>query len=433
MNYDAASVLTASPSAEIALERPHERAIAHAKPVPRISIQAFCEDTNTAATLQAATVDRRLARTQFTVHLHGLRAALALYRNTATPNLIIIESLLEGEALMADLEGLAEVCDPGTKIIVIGHVNDVAVYRQLLRRGVSEYLVAPVNVVQVIDCISTLYRNSNSNPLGQMIAFVGVKGGSGSSTVCHNTAWAISELLQSEVAIADLDLPFGTAALDFNQDPGRGILDALFAPERLDAVLLDRLLSRCSERLSLFAAPSTLDRAYDPQPEACGTVLEVLRENIPWIAVDVPHLWTEWARQVVVQCDQIVLTAVPDLANLRNTKNILDQLKLARPNDKPPILVLNQLGVPRRPEISSEDFSDALMLEPYIEIRFDAQLFGAAANNGQMLEEMARNSVPAEQFRLLASRLTNRSEQKTAPQSLLASLLRRLRRSSPEV
>lgn len=400
-----------------------------ARPIPRVNIQAFCEDQDTAATIQKAANDRRLARANVTVQMGGVEAAIAFFRDASTPNLIIIESMLRGQELLDELDRLAEFCDPGTKVIAIGHVNDVLLYRELLRRGVSEYVVAPTNVHEMIEAISEIYTNPESGPIGQVIAFLGAKGGCGSSTVCHNTAFAIASSLKSEVVIADLDLPFGTAGLDFNQDPMQGINEALSSPERLDEVLLDRLLSRCSDHLSLFAAPGTLDKAYDVEPESCGTVLEVVRANVPWVAIDVPHLWTSWAQQVVLQADQIVLTAEPDLANLRNAKNIIDQLKAKRTNDRPPLLVLNGVGMPKRPEISVKDFSQALELEPAVVIDFDAGLFGTAANNGQMIEETSHKSKAAEQFRLLADRLTDRKEQKGESVSMFAPLLNRLKLS----
>ena len=398
-----------------------------ARPIPRVNIQAFCEDQNTAAVIQKAAEDRRLAKAHVTVQMGGVQAADAFYKNASTPNLIIIESLLDRTPLLADLDRLAEVCDAGTKVVVIGHINDVLLYRELVRRGVSEYVVAPVKVNQIIESISTIYTDPQTGPVGQVLAFVGAKGGSGSSTVCHNTAFAIASQLKSDVVIADFDLPFGTAGLDFNQDPLQGIVEALASPERLDEVLLDRLLSRCSDHLSLFAAPSTLDRPYDLEPSACETVLDVVRENVPWIAVDVPHLWTAWAKQVVLRADHVVITAAPDLANLRNAKNLVDQLKSTRPNDRPPILVLNQVGVPKRPEIPVKDFGQALDLEPKVIIDFDAALFGTAANNGQMIEEVSDKSKAAEAFRSLANLLTDRLEPKSERHSLLGPILARLR------
>jgi pilus assembly protein CpaE len=427
---EAAYSLTPPAENEPVNERPPETPPAdssRARPIPRVNIQAFCEDQDTAAMIEKASQDRRLAKAHVTVQMGGAQAAVAFYKNASTPNLVMIESLLDRTDMLSELDRLAEVCDPGTKVIVVGHVNDVLLYRELLRRGVSEYVVAPVKVLQIIESISAIYTDPESGPVGQVIAFIGAKGGSGSSTVCHNTAFTIAAALKTDVVIADFDLPFGTAGLDFNQDPLQGIAEALASPERLDEMVLDRLLSRCSDHLSLFAAPGTLDRPYDLDPHTCDTVLDVVRENVPWIAVDVPHLWTAWAKQVVVGADHVVLTASPDLANLRNTKNLIDQLKGSRPNDRPPLLVLNQVGVPKRPEISVKDFGYAIELEPKIVIDFDAQLFGTAANNGQMIEEVSDKSKAADAFRSLANILTDRSEQKSERQSMLAPILARLR------
>ena len=425
---DAAYSLRPFAESEQAFERVHEASAEapRARPVPRVNIQAFCEDQDTATVIEKASQDRRLSKSHVTVQMGGAQAAIGFYKNASTPNLIIIESLLDRTDMLGELDRLAEVCDPGTKVVAIGHVNDVLLYRELLRRGVNEYVVAPVKVLQIIESISALYTDPETGPVGQVIAFVGAKGGSGSSTVCHNTAFAIASAFKSEVVIADFDLPFGTAGLDFNQDPLNGIADALASPDRLDEMMLDRLLSRCSDYLSLFTAPGTLDRPYDLDPSSCDTVLDVVRENAPWTAVDVPHLWTAWAKQVVLRADSVVITAAPDLANLRNTKNLVDQLKGSRPNDRPPLLVLNQVGVPKRPEISVKDFGYAIELEPKIVIDFDAKLFGTAANNGQMIEEVSDKSKAADGFRSLANLLTDRSEPKSERQSILAPILARL-------
>jgi pilus assembly protein CpaE len=395
--------------------------------IPHVNIHAFCEDQDTAAAIETAAKDRRLARANVAVQMGGAQAAVAFYKNAATPNLIVIESLLDRTEFLHELERLAEACDPATRVITIGHVNDVLLYRELLRRGVSEYALAPVGVAQIIDSISSVYSDPKKRPVGQIITFVGAKGGSGSSTICHNTAFAIASMLKSNVVIADFDLPFGTASLDFNQDPLQGIADALDAPERLDEVLFDRLLSRCSDHLSLFAAPGTLDRSYDLEPATCRNVLDVMRDNVPWVAVDVPHLWTTWAKQVMHSADHVVITAVPDLTNLRNTKNLVDQLMASRPNDREPVVILNQVGMPKRPEISVKDFCHAIGVETKIVIDFDAPLFGTAANNGQMIEEVSDKSKAADAFRNLANLLTHGTELRTERRSLLGPILARLR------
>jgi pilus assembly protein CpaE len=388
-----------------------------ARPIPRISIQAFCENASTAGVLQAATGDRRLAKSHVSVHMGGASAAVAHYHESPTPNLIIIETTLPRTQMLSELDRLAECCDAGTKVVVIGHTNDVVLYRELLKRGVSEYLIAPVTPLQLIESLSNLYNNPDTDPVGNVIAFIGAKGGVGSSTVCHNTAWAMSEILKSNVVVADLDLAFGTTGLDFNQDPVQGIAEALQSPERLDEVLLDRLLTKCSEHLSIFAAPVVLDRDYEISADACDLVLEVVRQNVPYVAVDLPHTWTPWVKRVLFQADEIVITAVPDLANLRNAKNLIDLLKLNRANDGPSHLLINMAKMPKRPEISAKEFAVALDITPTQVIDFDSETFGLASNNGQMIEEFAAKAKSAQQFRELAMTLTHRREQKEEKKS----------------
>lgn len=399
-----------------------------ARPIPRISIQAFCEDPKTAEALQAATADRRLAKSHVSVHMGGASAAVAHYLESPTPNLVIVETTLPRNQMLGELDRLAECCDAGTKVVVIGHMNDVVLYRELLKRGVSEYLIAPVAPMQLIESLSNLYNDPATDPVGNVIAFIGAKGGVGSSTVCHNAAWAMSEILKSDVVVADLDLAFGTTGLDFNQDPIQGIAEALQNPERLDEVLLDRLLTKCSERLSIFAAPVVLDRDYDISADACDIVLDIVRQNVPFVAVDLPHTWTPWVKRVLLQADEIVITAVPDLANLRNAKNLIDLLKQNRTNDVPPRLVMNMVKTPKRPEISVKEFSVALDLEPVQVVDYDCETFGLAANNGQMIEEFSGKAKAAQQFRELALNLAHRKEHKEdKKKSSLGPLLERLK------
>lgn len=379
-------------------------------PLPRVSIQVFCEtqDVNEAFTVVAG--DRRASRAHMTVQMGGVAAAREFYVDAATPNVVVVESMARGADMLDQLERLADVCDPGTRVVVVGHSNDIGLYRDLINKGVSEYLLVPIDGIGALTALSGLFDVAGTDPLGRTLAFVGAKGGVGSSTIAHNVAWAISQDLVSDVAIADLDLAFGTAGLDFNQDPPQGMSEAVFAHERLDENYLDRLFSKCTDRLSLIAAPSTLDKEYDLSLQDVEPVIELMRKTVPTVVLDVPHIWTAWAKATLIAADDVVITAVPDLANLRNAKNLIDMLKQARPNDRPPIIVLNQVGVPKKPEISVKEFGAALEIEPIAAINFDPALFAAAANNGQMVAEMQAGAKPVETFRLLAETLTGRAE-----------------------
>ncbi|MGH6992827.1 MAG: hypothetical protein ACREEH_05760, partial [Caulobacteraceae bacterium] len=197
---------------------------------PRITVHAFCLDDDTAELMRGVARDRRMERATTTVRSGGLTAAVELYQNQPTPSLILVEARSDAEELLRPLAALAEVCDPGTKVIVIGSANDIALYRELMRRGVSEYLVPPLSTLQVIGAITSLYADPAAPFMGRQIAFCGARGGVGSSTLAHNLAHQLSERMSTGTVIVDLDLAFGTAGLDFNQDPLQGVADALAQP-----------------------------------------------------------------------------------------------------------------------------------------------------------------------------------------------------------
>ena len=398
----------------------------HIAPAPRVSVQAFCETVETAAAVQAAGEDRRLAKAHLKIQMGGITAAVEAYSNSPTPNVIVIESESGGEDVLNGLDALAEVCDPGSRVVVIGGVNDVVHYRELMRRGVSDYLISPIETLDVVRTICGLFSAPDAKPVGRIIAVVGAKGGVGASTIAHNVGWAIARDLSLDTVVTDLDLAFGTAGLDYNQDPPQGVADAVFSPDRVDTNFVDRLLSKCTDHLSLLSSPATLDRIYDFSSDAFDSIFDSLRATMPCIVLDMPHQWVGWTKRTLIAADEILVVAAPDLANLRNAKNLLDLLKAARPNDHRPFYCLNGVNVPKRPEITPADFAKALEDKPIAVIPFEPQIFGTAANNGQMIAEFSSGHRTAETFRQLAQVLTGRLEAKKPRSAFIQPFIEKL-------
>jgi pilus assembly protein CpaE len=238
------------------------------------------------------------------------------------------------------------------------------------------------------------------------MAFVGAKGGVGSSTIAHHMGWLMSRDYAVDTVITDLDLAFGTAGLNFNLDTPQGIVEALGASERIDQMLIDRLLTKCGERLSLLASTGSVERDVTMDARALQTSLEAVRSAVPLVVVDVPNVWTPWSKLTLTHADDVIITATPELASLRNAKNLIDFLKAARPNDRPPHLVLNQVGVLKRPEIPISDFARGVGIEPSLVVPYDAKTFGTASSNGQMIFDVAPKSKAAEELAKLAQLLS---------------------------
>lgn len=399
-------------------------------PAPRISIQAFCETQATASAINRAGMDRRMSKTHLKVNMGGASAAIEAYRSAPTPNLVVLEGNGDRAALLAQLDELSQSCDPGTKVIVIGPNNDIELYRELIGLGVSDYMHAPLDAIAFVASVSKAFVTSKGNSLGKVIAVLGAKGGVGASTIAHNLAWGITTQYNVPAVLVDFDLGFGTSGLNFNQDPPSTLSDALAAAERIDAGTLDKVLFKCSEMLSLLSAPAMLDQTYDLDESAFDPIIELLRQSTPNVVLDLPHVWTGWLKSVAISADEIVVVTTPDLANLRNCKNLLDVLRTGRPNDSQPKLIINMVGTPKRPEIASADFSNAVGIDLTAIIPFDAKLFGAAANNGQMLAETEPGSKINETISdIIRSVMSRKEAVKPAKKSLLAPLAALLTRA----
>src|SRR3978361_727217 len=148
----------------------------HIAPAPRVSVQAFCETVETAAAVQSAGEDRRLGKAHLKIQMGGMAAAIEAYRTAPTPNVIILEA--EGRNdIIAGLDQLASVCDAGTRVVVIGRINDVGLYRELVRRGVSDCDLSPVHALDVVRSVCGFFSAPEAEAVGPLNTGGGGSGG----------------------------------------------------------------------------------------------------------------------------------------------------------------------------------------------------------------------------------------------------------------
>ena len=375
------------------------------KPLPSISVHAFCDRQETAHCINETTRDWRMKRTNVKIYMGGLSAAIEFYHKENTPSLIIIESGMRGEELFNQLESLASVCDEGTKVVMIGAANDIRLYRQLMDKGVSDYLVPPLHPLHVIRALGELYSDPEQPFIGRVAAFFGAKGGVGSSALAHNTAWVLSESLMQETALIDLDASWGTTGLDFQYDNMSGLEEALGEPDRLDETLMDRIMIRHTQKLSILPTSGSLNTKPVMESSSYEAVVNAVRGISPLSILDMPHFWSDWTTNILTSVDDVVVTATPDLAGMRNAKNLIEFLKTQRPNDPEPILILNCVGMSPKTEISVKDFGAMVGQDPNIVIGWDPESHFEATNEGKMLSDVKSAASTVQGLSYLANRL----------------------------
>lgn len=270
--------------------------------VPHITVGAFSETPEVDAVIGAAVQDRRLAHAISATNMGGIPQAIDFCRKNPTPDLLLLECTGSRATLMAQMGELADVCDPGTKVVVIGKSNDVALYRDLMDRGISDYIVEPVDLLTVVATVLRLFDKPGAAKAGRICAFIGAKGGVGSSVIAQNLSWNIAQEQRRPVLLADMDLQFGSVSLNLNLESASGFADQLGGAsrkgdvERLDQVLFDRLLVRRGKFLSVLPSGNAVRDMPDPGSEVLNRMLDLAQTSFSVVVLDLPHEWSPWVR-----------------------------------------------------------------------------------------------------------------------------------------
>lgn len=331
----------------------------------------------------------------------GIQAAINYLSANETPQLLIVEANETGDALFEKIEALAEVCDPHSNVMLIGAENDISLYRHLKDLGLAEYFCGEVTTEQIISSIDNVFGDEGEVSQSRVITFMGSRGGVGSSVLAANVAHQLGQQYKDDVLLVDCDLMFGTAALTCNVEPKQTLADILAQPGRLDDTLIDRVKFKVDDFLSLIPAPAQLAGDNEVPTETFEAMMRIARGMASYVVLDLPHQWGLWIQDALLEATELVLVTTPDLAGMRDVKNLSDACKASGGGDGAR-LVLNKVGMSRKTEISAKDFASQLGLAPAVSVPYDPLLFGTAMNNGEFLHKTGKSSKVSAEITKLA-------------------------------
>ncbi len=312
--------------------------------LPRIRVDAFLADDADAAAVKELASDRRAARASFRITEGGFDTAIERTRAAPGADILIVEHLGDADELPSLVESLAEHCSYRTRLVVLGESNDVALYRNLLMRGVAEYLVRPLTIPTLLEAlVSVLEETEEAERLGSVIAFVGARGGVGASTVAQNAAAALNRLSGGASILIDADIGFGSAAMLFDAEAPHTFADAARERGNLTVGVLEKLIHWPKKNFGLLAAPVRPDLIAAPDPGRMQHVVELARRLGRHVVVDLPTGLAPWSSEVFEVADEVAVVATLDLPSLRNTRTLIDILRRDRMHDRPPRVILNRV------------------------------------------------------------------------------------------
>lgn len=341
----------------------------------------------------------------------GASAAAAYLAGADAPKRLLVD-LSDSLNPRADLADLNQLCGTGTTIIALGNENDVELYRDLLRQGAADYLVKPVNPEALEEALLAAAREpateTAETPAGNVGVVIGARGGVGATTIALNCAWLMSQELEKNVALIDLDLQFGTAALDLDIAPGRGLSEALQNPSRIDGLFISSAMTKPSERLAILASEESIDKSVSPEAGALNQLVSELSGDFEWIWMDMPRttLWDN--HQALAAASHILIVSDLSLAGMRDTLRIANFCRESAPDSKI-LFVINRPG-DQKHGLPAREFERGI--DNSIDYTFpnDTSTAAAAAAAGKPLSEIAKQSKLTNALRALCRDLTGTGE-----------------------
>jgi pilus assembly protein CpaE len=356
--------------------------------------------------LESLRADPKLRRCKINFQPGSIQQAATHLGSAGEPDLVLVESEKVGSDLDDELQGLSAHCSPDTRVMLFGPNNDISLYKKLLNIGITDYFAIGSTADQVLTSIEHTFLDVDIANQARVIAFVAANGGAGSSVISANTAFCLAQQHQKQVTLVDLDLPFGTSGLEFDIQSKQSVSDALAQPERLDETLLERFMVSQDQYLSILPSGANLGGSDEVSSEALESIISLLRQMNSYVVLDLPRTWRPWAREILLDCDEVIIVTQPELAGLRNAKNLIDHLSELRTVNRPTRLVINKEGARKKTELKSKDFEKAIGNQPIASIPYDSSLFGAALNNGNLVAATNKRHKITKKFHALAKKLS---------------------------
>ena len=347
-----------------------------------------------------------------------LDAALRRIRGGYLPRVLLLD-LADAAAPIAEVSSARTVGGADLKLVALGNANDVSLFRDLLAAGCNDYLVKPATreaLAAALDKKSAAAATGDGG-LGQVIVFVGSRGGVGATTTAVSCAWVLAEERGERVALVDLDLHFGTIALKLDTDPGGGLCEALEQPSRIDSLFIERAMVKVTDNLRVLAAEASATQHLIVDAGAVDTLLYELRRKFARIIVDLPRGATPVQRAVLAAASHVVVLCERSLAGLRDTIRLQTMMREQAPQVRLWLVEAGATG--GRALIGKSEFQKGIAKTLDASISYDPKAAGAAVNSGQPLPLAVPRAPVVREFRRLAELLAGPAPA-TARRRLLA-------------
>lgn len=327
----------------------------------------------------------------------NVEAAVEYLAQQSSPEILVVE-IGNADTAPKQLDALADVVNPHTKVIATGTVDSIRFFHWLSDLGIDGYLLQPFTAAELKQAIAkgsikkTEAKEEQENATRKIIAVIGARGGVGTTMIATKLAVICASEHQKPTALIDLDPYFGTVALSLDLEPGRGLRDALEKPDRVDALFLERTMVKPLPNLAILSAEEPLMDAIKLQDNAGEMIFAALKEKFAVMVVDVPRQMNPLTRYVLNMADHVIIVAEPQISSLRDALRVkdyvVDTLKRAMP-----LVILNRIGMSTNNELTHEEFTKNYGHAPSAKFDFTKEIMTQTARGELQQNNPKMNGV----------------------------------------
>jgi pilus assembly protein CpaE len=309
---------------------------------------------------------------------------------------VVIIDLDAGRAEeMAALERMMLRVGAMPPVIVVTQRFDAEVARSLLQMRVADFLVKPVQPVELVRTCARVARSSDSAETieAQIYTFIPAVGGAGVTTLAIQTALLLlnsGQRVRPTVCLVDLDFQHGACADYLDIEPRLDLKEIEPRPERLDRQLLEIMLSHHTSGLELIAAPNRPAEMRTFDPDMVTRLLDLVSSHFDYVVIDMPRTWFSWTDSVLLGTNSLFIVSEMTVPSVRQAKGLVAAIRERLGDGPKPQVIVNRF---------EQRMFDSGLKKSDIEQALGIDFVGAIPNNYRLVREAIDRGVPLDEVK----------------------------------
>ncbi|MGM0633440.1 MAG: AAA family ATPase [Pseudomonadota bacterium] len=386
-----------------------------------LSVLSLVVNDQTAADLEKAT-----ANIESLVHetrRYTGASPLGDLGRSGLPDVVILEINQQSDDAVQDIQHFLDRHGDHSDVIATFANPDMNLVKRLMRIGVRDVLSQPIGAedleAALTESLSRHQRQRIESAQGKISTFLNTRGGAGASFIALNVAYQLATEFNQKTVLVDMDIQYGTVAIDLDIRSEGTILEALRNPQRVDSVYLDALMTAHPSGLHVLPSPGDLSPSEDITAQAVTRMLGSLAESHDQVVVSLPTYFNEGVEQALRLANPVFLVSQDTMAMLRNLKLMLQRLPLRGVPASHLRVIQNRVNTAVK-DISSRELDEILGNTPSYRVRSDYKLAAHAANEGKAATELNSRAGVVKDLREISAALAESS----APDKKKSGLMR---------